>query len=229
MATQEIILSDNNKQPSERLQQLINECAIGFQKLGQHIKLTLQVGREEGFTDKEIGARIRQQMQQAGLDSSTIRRHLPASCKRNYTITKDKQSSTKSRNLHDLGLDNPTQLNHEQLTKLQKAQLIEIIQKLQQIVSVSNSNSNSRNLHESKRISSSNNKLDKNANLPKSKLQNKPYNGNHQWISNEKIDKILQLHNEGKSSRTISNIIGISKNTVLRRLKLAAENSITSS
>ena len=131
-----------------------------------------------------------------------------------------------SANLDLLGLDldsNYTQLTKEQLSKFRKTRLIEIIEKLQQLVSSNNNNNNNNNVNKSKRI-----RIDIDT-KPKPKLQNKdkPYSGNHRWISNEKIDKILQLHNEGKSSRTISNITGISKNTVLRRLRLAAGGGVS--
>lgn len=170
---------------------------------------------------------IREEMTRNGFTDRTVRKYLPAEAK---MLSKVRQSGEfaahNSANLDLLGLDldsNYTQLTKEQLSKFRKTRLIEIIEKLQQLVSSNNNNNNNNNVNKSKRI-----RIDIDT-KPKPKLQNKdkPYSGNHRWISNEKIDKILQLHNEGKSSRTISNITGISKNTVLRRLRLAAGGGVS--
>ena len=118
------------KQPSERLQQLINECATGFQKIGQTIELTLKVAREEGFSDKEIGLLIRTRMQRAGLDSSTIRRHLPANLKRNYIRKVNVIDEDKSRNLRELV--GPEDYQTDKLDTYPRQFLIKIIRYLEQ-------------------------------------------------------------------------------------------------
>jgi len=67
--------------PSDRLKEKIHACVSSFQKLGAAIKEALEQGRKEGFTDREIGKMIRDEMLQVGFERSTIAGYLPSSAK----------------------------------------------------------------------------------------------------------------------------------------------------
>src|SRR5918994_807090 len=69
------------KSPSKRLKEKIFACVSSFQKLGTAVKEALEQGKEEGFSDKEIGKMIREEMLQAGFDRSTVTGYLPSSAK----------------------------------------------------------------------------------------------------------------------------------------------------
>jgi hypothetical protein len=68
--------------PSEKFKEKIHACMSSFQKLGAAVKEALEQGRIEGFTDREIGKMIRDEMLQAGFERSTIAGYLPSSAKR---------------------------------------------------------------------------------------------------------------------------------------------------
>jgi hypothetical protein len=67
--------------PSDRLKEKIHACVSSFQKLGAAVKEALEQGRKEGFTDREIGKMIRDEMLQVGFERSTIAGYLPSSAK----------------------------------------------------------------------------------------------------------------------------------------------------
>jgi hypothetical protein len=69
------------KAPSENLKEKIHACISSFQKLGAAVNEALEQGRKEGFTDREIGKMIRDEMLQAGFERSTIAGYLPSSAK----------------------------------------------------------------------------------------------------------------------------------------------------
>ena len=69
------------KQPSERLKQAINNCSLGFKKLADAIHEALELGKQEGFSPKEIGKMIREEMVRNGFTDRTVRKYLPAEAK----------------------------------------------------------------------------------------------------------------------------------------------------
>ena len=69
------------KAPSENLKEKIHACISSFQKLRAAVNEALEQGRKEGFTDREIGKMIRDEMLQAGFERSTITGYLPSSAK----------------------------------------------------------------------------------------------------------------------------------------------------
>jgi hypothetical protein len=72
---------EREKAPSKELKEKVHECISSFQKLGAAVNEALEQGRKEGFTDKEIGKMIRDEMLQAGFERSTIAGYLPSSAK----------------------------------------------------------------------------------------------------------------------------------------------------
>jgi hypothetical protein len=72
---------EKEKAPSKKLKEKIHACVSSFQKLGMVVNEALEQGREEEFTDKEIGKMIRDEMLQAGFDRSTVAGYLPSSAK----------------------------------------------------------------------------------------------------------------------------------------------------
>ena len=69
------------KSPSKKLKEKIHACISSLQKLGTAVNEALEQGREEGFSDKEIGRMIREEMLRAGLTRQTVSNYLPKSAK----------------------------------------------------------------------------------------------------------------------------------------------------
>jgi hypothetical protein len=69
------------KAPSKKLEEKIHACISSLQKLGTAVNEALEQGREEGFSDKEIGKMIREEMLRAGLTRQTVSNYLPKSAK----------------------------------------------------------------------------------------------------------------------------------------------------
>ena len=76
-----LLEKEKEKVPSEKLKEKIHACISSFQKLGAAVNEALEQGRKEGFTDREIGKMIRDEMLQAGFERSTIAGYLPNSAK----------------------------------------------------------------------------------------------------------------------------------------------------
>jgi hypothetical protein len=72
---------EKEKAPSKKLKEKIHACVSSFRKVGTAVKEALEQGREEGFTDKEIGKMIREEMLRAGLTRQTVSNYLPNSAK----------------------------------------------------------------------------------------------------------------------------------------------------
>ena len=92
------------QQPSETLREKIHNCVAdfkscitGFTKLDDAVGEALVQGRQEGYSDKQIGDMIRKELAAAGLSNRMITRHLPAEVKRSggYSSRKDKLSFQK--------------------------------------------------------------------------------------------------------------------------------------
>jgi hypothetical protein len=76
-----LLEKEKEKSPSEKLKEKIHACVSSFQKLGAAVNEALEQGRKEGFTNREIGKMIRDEMLQAGFERSTIAGYLPSSAK----------------------------------------------------------------------------------------------------------------------------------------------------
>src|SRR5690242_10948441 len=72
----------NERRPSDRLQQAVRNCALGFRKLKDSIEECLEIGRNEGYKDIEIGSMIRQEMLTNNYSIRSVQRYLPSSMKR---------------------------------------------------------------------------------------------------------------------------------------------------
>ena len=75
------LVNVRQKQPSERLQQAISNCSLGFKKLADAIHEALEIGASEGYSPKEIGSMVRLELSNNGFSDSTIRRYLPKEAK----------------------------------------------------------------------------------------------------------------------------------------------------
>ena len=73
--------SKDKRQPSARLQEKIRNCVSVFRSLNETVNEVIEIGKSEGFTPKEIGQFIRQEMIKSGLSRSTVTRYLPAELK----------------------------------------------------------------------------------------------------------------------------------------------------
>jgi 16S rRNA U1498 N3-methylase RsmE len=69
------------KEPSKKLRDAIHNAVGIFIKTAKSIDKVFSIGREEGFSDMEIGYMIRKEMSAANYDPRTIRRALPPSAK----------------------------------------------------------------------------------------------------------------------------------------------------
>jgi hypothetical protein len=69
------------KQPSKKLRQIVSTIGSTFMKLEDAINEALVVGREEGFTDIEIGNMIRAEFKRLNRPRMTLSRYLPVTAK----------------------------------------------------------------------------------------------------------------------------------------------------
>lgn len=81
----QVIAIDNNqeriRQPSTELQEKIKLCVSAFRSLNETVQEVIDLGQKEGFSTKEIGQLIRNEMTKAGLSRMTISRYLPTDFK----------------------------------------------------------------------------------------------------------------------------------------------------
>src|ERR687891_2282787 len=76
-----LMKKEKEKAPSKKLEEKVHACVSSFQKLGNAVNEALEQGRQEGFTDREIGQMIREEMLRAGLTRQTVSNYLPKSAK----------------------------------------------------------------------------------------------------------------------------------------------------
>ncbi|MGH9985908.1 MAG: hypothetical protein ACRD8W_18360 [Nitrososphaeraceae archaeon] len=91
------------KEPSKKLRDAIHNAVGIFIKTAKSIDQVFSIGREEGFSDMEIGNMIRKEMSAANYDPRTIRRALPPSAKhvekaREQNAFADKMSANEHEN-----------------------------------------------------------------------------------------------------------------------------------
>jgi hypothetical protein len=90
------LLSKSDKKPSKKLQAKIRAIPTAFKKLEDSVYEALELGKEEGFTEKEIGQMIREEMVKAGYSIRTVQRYLPAEAKAKPRGISDKVSLIES-------------------------------------------------------------------------------------------------------------------------------------
>jgi hypothetical protein len=105
---------EKEKAPSMRLKEKIHACIASFQKLGTAVNEALEQGRKEGFTDKEIGKIIREEMLQAGFERSTVASYLPFSAKQRPRGKPGSRNKISGKNPQTNAVDDP-KLEEEQL------------------------------------------------------------------------------------------------------------------
>lgn len=105
---------EKEKAPSKRLKEKIHACIASFQKLGTAVYEALEQGRKEGFTDKEIGKMIREEMLQAGFERSTVASYLPSSAKQRPRGKPGSRNKISGKNPQTNAVDDP-KLEEEQL------------------------------------------------------------------------------------------------------------------
>lgn len=71
----------NDKRPSAKLQEKIRACASTFRSLNAIVNEVIEIGKSEGFTPKEIGNFIREEMLRSGLSRRTVTNYLPSELK----------------------------------------------------------------------------------------------------------------------------------------------------
>jgi hypothetical protein len=77
------------KQPTEKLRQKLDDIVKHVRNCATLVDEVIALGKEEGFSEKEIGRMIREKLKQFGYDSRSIRRVLPSSIKDLSKIRKD--------------------------------------------------------------------------------------------------------------------------------------------
>jgi hypothetical protein len=69
------------KQPSEKLRKKLEGIVTHIRNCATLVDEVIALGKEEGFSEKQIGRMIREKLKQLGYDSRSIRRALPLSIK----------------------------------------------------------------------------------------------------------------------------------------------------
>lgn len=85
------------KKVSKRLQTLLDSVSQQVLKLENTVKKVYKIGREDGFTDMEIGDMLRAAMKKGGYTDRTIRNHLPESAKHIEFANKRAEKSSASK------------------------------------------------------------------------------------------------------------------------------------
>jgi hypothetical protein len=82
-ATAAIVASSQQQhhQPSTQLRDKIKSCASAFRSLSVVVNEVIELGKNEGFSPKDIGNFIREEMLKSGLSRSTASRYLPSELK----------------------------------------------------------------------------------------------------------------------------------------------------
>jgi hypothetical protein len=79
--TDNAVKLSNDKRPSAKLQEKIRACVSIFRSANAIVNEVIEMGKSEGFTPKEIGNLIREEMLRSGLHRRTVTRYLPSELK----------------------------------------------------------------------------------------------------------------------------------------------------
>lgn len=77
------------KKPSEKLRKKLDDVVKHIRNCATFVDEVIVLGKEEGFSEKEIGRMLREKLKRLGYDSRSIRRALPSSTKDLSKIRKD--------------------------------------------------------------------------------------------------------------------------------------------
>jgi|SRR4051794_33146634 len=209
-ATQEILIS--GRQPSDRLQQAITACATGFKRLRDNINDAIEIGKQEGYTAKQVGDMIRTELAKNNFGDRSIRRYLPTEAKDQSKIRAIKENlrteltaKANTRPLDIAELD----FTYEGLQHYSKKQLISIILKLSE--GYRHGERSEPNPTTQTQIVPSPENVERRT-VDKSSFARNPINR----TDLVKEQEVLRLHNEGFSTRKIQDKIGVSKSSVVR-------------
>jgi hypothetical protein len=76
-----LIIQTNDKRPSAKLQEKIIACVSTIRSLNAMVNEVIEIGKSEGFTPKEIGNFIHEEMHRIGLTRRTVTNYLPSELK----------------------------------------------------------------------------------------------------------------------------------------------------
>ena len=215
--TQQGILTTNEF--SQELIDAIDDCVTSFQKTGEAVTRAIEIGKRCGISPRLVGDRIRAKLLQAGFHRSTVARYLPPEAKHMENSFTDsvKDSETGTRRILQRPTE-PADYQSEDLQKYSKQFLIEIIRYLEQkhtikhiAKQVKDSIGEPIPKHISKPIAKPVTTLAVTGKSPYSRI---PINK----TPSEKAKQVIQLRNEGKSTREIERLTGVSKSSVMRIL-----------
>jgi hypothetical protein len=115
----------NDKRPSAKLQEKIRACASAFRSLNDIVDEVIEDGKSEGFTHKEIGNLIREEMLRSGLSRRTVTRYLPSELK-----AKPRGITASSKQIRDKMSQNPKPKPSQQIQEKSKKRQKKIIENL---------------------------------------------------------------------------------------------------
>ena len=197
------------KQPSDRLKQAVTNCSLGFRKLADSIQDALRIGAEEGFSAKEIGIMVRQDMANNGFSLRTVQRYLPAEAKMQSKVRQQfgDNLSAKLR---------PQDYKTEDLPKYSKQFIIEVVHYLEQKYTIKQVVKQVEAIEPKPKL-----KLKQKPAQAQTSNNSKPYeNWTNKALDNDKIQQIISLRKEGKYLSEIAKIVNTSKVSVIRYLKM---------
>jgi hypothetical protein len=116
----------NDKRPSAKLQEKIRACVSTFRSLNAIVEEVIEDGKSEGFTPKEIGNIIREEMLKSGLSRRTVTRYLPSELK-----AKPRGITATSKQIRDKMSQNPIPKPSQQIQEKSKKRQKKIIENLE--------------------------------------------------------------------------------------------------
>jgi hypothetical protein len=93
------------KQPSEKLRQKLDGIVKHIRNCATLVDEVIALGKEEGFSEKQIGRMIREKLKQLGYDPRSIRRVLPSSIKDLSKTRKDYLHKSEDNNNYNMDED----------------------------------------------------------------------------------------------------------------------------
>lgn len=71
------IVVHSHKKPSEKLLSAVRGSVLSFKTFTEQAAEAVEIGKKEGFTAKEVGDMIKEEVLKAGLSLRTAQRYLP--------------------------------------------------------------------------------------------------------------------------------------------------------
>jgi hypothetical protein len=108
----------NDKRPSAKLQEKIRACASTFRSLNAIVNEVIEFGMSEGFTPKEIGNFIREEMLRSGLSRRTVTNYLPSELKAKPRGVQDAAAKTGT-GIREIFSQNPKPRRQQQVVQFE--------------------------------------------------------------------------------------------------------------